>query len=213
MSSSPHSTIVPSDYDIGNTFSSTNILNYFSASPGSISLDSSNDFTKYLLDILVFSPLHDDSKMEEISSKDTETPIESPILVPPSSSKGSSLPVRSTTPDSLFDESIFVELDNLLWIILRPLGSKPVPEDSNETSTSATPAMIEATIQQLITKGVAVALEAQGAAMANADNPNRNTRQREIPVVKRGNYKEFINYQPFYFNGTEGAVGLIRRFE
>ncbi|GJV17733.1 reverse transcriptase domain-containing protein, partial [Tanacetum coccineum] len=28
-----------------------------------------------------------------------------------------------------------------------------------------------------------------------------------------GNYKEFISCQPFYFNGTEGAVGLIRWFE
>nr|GFA19095.1 hypothetical protein [Tanacetum cinerariifolium]GFA19967.1 hypothetical protein [Tanacetum cinerariifolium] len=145
MSSSPHSTIVPSDYDIEKTFSSTNILNYFSVSSGSISPDSSNNFTKYLLDILVFSPLHDDSKIEviqaydtipqpqEYSPKDTETPVESPILVPPSSSKGSSSPVRLTTPDYLFDEFIFTELDNSLWIILRPLGSKPVPEDSNES--------------------------------------------------------------------------------
>ncbi|GJX92443.1 hypothetical protein Tco_0345769 [Tanacetum coccineum] len=44
----------------------------------------------------------------------------------------------------------------------------------------------------------------------SASNPNRNTRPREIPVAKRGNYKEFINCQPFYFNGTEGAVDLIR---
>ncbi|GJS91203.1 hypothetical protein Tco_0773839 [Tanacetum coccineum] len=49
--------------------------------------------------------------------------------------------------------------------------------------------------------------------MANADNPNRNTGPREPPVAKRGNYKEFINYQPFYFNGMEGAVNLIRWFE
>ncbi|GJR73760.1 hypothetical protein Tco_0086125 [Tanacetum coccineum] len=28
-----------------------------------------------------------------------------------------------------------------------------------------------------------------------------------------GNYKEFISCQPFYLNGTEGAVGLIRWFE
>nr|GEX11869.1 reverse transcriptase domain-containing protein [Tanacetum cinerariifolium] len=190
MSSSPHSTIIPSDSDIENTFSSTNILNYFSTSPGSISPDSSNDFTKYLLDILVFLPLHDDSKMEviqtydtipppqEISPKDTETPIESPIPVPPSSSEGS---------------------------------SSPMPP--KRISTSATPAMTEATIRQLITESVAAALEAQAAAMANADNPNRNTRPREIPVVKRGNYKEIINCQPFYFNGTEGAVGLTRWFE
>nr|GFB01791.1 reverse transcriptase domain-containing protein [Tanacetum cinerariifolium] len=60
--------------------------------------------------------------------------------------------------------------------------------------------MTEATIQQLITEGVATVLEAHAAAMANADNPNRNTGPREIPVVKRENYKEFINYQPFYFN-------------
>nr|GEZ02648.1 putative reverse transcriptase domain-containing protein [Tanacetum cinerariifolium] len=35
----------------------------------------------------------------------------------------------------------------------------------------------------------------------------------EIPVAKRGNYKEFISCQPFYFNGTEGVVRLIRWFE
>nr|GEZ69703.1 reverse transcriptase domain-containing protein [Tanacetum cinerariifolium] len=141
---------------------------------------------------------------KEISPKDTETHIESPIPVPPSSSEGSSL-------DYLFDESIFVKLDNSLWIISRPLGNKPMTP--KRTSTSVTPTMTEATIRQLITEGVAAALEAQAAAMANADNPNRNTRPREIPVVKRGNYKEFINCQPFYFNGTEGAVGLICWFE
>ncbi|GKF25782.1 hypothetical protein Tco_0081676 [Tanacetum coccineum] len=36
MSSSPHSTIVSSDSDIEDAFSSTNILNYFPASPGNI---------------------------------------------------------------------------------------------------------------------------------------------------------------------------------
>ncbi|GJY69346.1 reverse transcriptase domain-containing protein [Tanacetum coccineum] len=40
-----------------------------------------------------------------------------------------------------------------------------------------------------------------------------NTEPREIPIAKRGNYKEFINCQPSYFNGTEGAVDLIRWFE
>nr|GEV95120.1 hypothetical protein [Tanacetum cinerariifolium] len=174
MSSSPHSTVVPSDSDIENTFSSTNILNYFSASPGSISPDSSNNFTKYLLDILVFLPLHDDSKIEvikeydaipppqvvivvpvilppspvlslspmfdsqdlfpskKISPKDTETPVESPISVSPSSLEGSLSPVRSTSLDYLFDESIFVELDISLWIISRPLENKPIPKKPNK---------------------------------------------------------------------------------
>ncbi|GJW81806.1 hypothetical protein Tco_0145781 [Tanacetum coccineum] len=81
------------------------------------------------------------------------------------------------------------------------------------TSTSAAPTMTEAAIWQLITDGITTALKAQAATMANTDNPNRNTGPREIPVAKRGNYKVFINCQPFYFNGMEGAVGLIRWFE
>ncbi|GKE50724.1 reverse transcriptase domain-containing protein, partial [Tanacetum coccineum] len=40
-----------------------------------------------------------------------------------------------------------------------------------------------------------------------------NTRPRETPIARKGNYKEFIRCQPFYFNGTEGAVDLIRWFE
>ncbi|GJY60511.1 hypothetical protein Tco_0461168 [Tanacetum coccineum] len=89
--------------------------------------------------------------------KDTETPVESPIPISPSSSVGSSSPVRSTTPppDYPFDESIFAELDNSLWIIPRPLGGEPVPEESNEmppkrTSTSAAPAMTQAAIKKLV---------------------------------------------------------------
>nr|GFC32925.1 reverse transcriptase domain-containing protein [Tanacetum cinerariifolium] len=58
------------------------------------------------------------------------------------------------------------------------------------TSKSATPAMTEAAIWQLITEGVAAVLKAQAAAMANADNPNRNPRPRETSIAKRGNYKE-----------------------
>ncbi|GJR61772.1 reverse transcriptase domain-containing protein [Tanacetum coccineum] len=49
--------------------------------------------------------------------------------------------------------------------------------------------------------------------MAGTSNPNRNTRPTRTPVAKTGNYKEFISCQPFYFNGMEGAVGLIRWFE
>ncbi|GJW54530.1 putative reverse transcriptase domain-containing protein [Tanacetum coccineum] len=47
----------------------------------------------------------------------------------------------------------------------------------------------------------------------SASNPNRNTGPTGTPVVKTGNYKEFISCQPFYFNGAEGAIGLIRWFE
>ncbi|GKF27112.1 hypothetical protein Tco_0083006, partial [Tanacetum coccineum] len=176
--------IVPSDSDIEDAFSSTNVPGYFPAMPGNTSPDSSNDLTKYLLATLVFSPLHDDSYMEIMQAydatdnelpipplqaliapltvlspspvfslspmfdsrylfppeeilppKDIETPIESSIPIPLSSSVGSSSPVRSTTPlsDYPFNKSIFAELDDSLWIISRPLGSEPVPEEPNES--------------------------------------------------------------------------------
>ncbi|GJX00471.1 reverse transcriptase domain-containing protein, partial [Tanacetum coccineum] len=124
--------------------------------------------------------------------KDTEPPVGSPILLSSSSSVGSSSPVRSTTPspDYPFDESIFVELDNSLWIIPRPLKSEPVSKESNEmapkrTSTSAAPPMTQATIKKLVADSVAAALEAQAATMANTNNTTRNTRQGETPIARK----------------------------
>nr|GEX69049.1 hypothetical protein [Tanacetum cinerariifolium] len=79
---------------------------------------------------------------------------------------------------------------------------------------------LSAAIRQLISDGIdaalealAAALEALAATIANTDNPNRNLRSKETLVAKRGNYKEFISCQPFYFNGIKGGVGLIRWFE
>ncbi|GJS11158.1 hypothetical protein Tco_0367954 [Tanacetum coccineum] len=54
------------------------------------------------------------------------------------------------------------------------------------TSTSETPAITLAAIQQLIANGIATALEAQAATMASASNPNRNTRPTGTPVAKNG---------------------------
>ncbi|GJU69497.1 hypothetical protein Tco_1255756 [Tanacetum coccineum] len=233
MSSSPHSTFVPSDSDNENTSSSMNILNYFPALPGNISPNSSDDFTKYLLDILLFPHLHDDPYIQaydvippaqviialpaivpppmsdsrsffppnEISTPEgAKTLIESPNPMYTSSSIGSSSPVRSTTspPNYLFNESIFAELDNSLWIISRPLGSKPVPEEFNmppkRTSTSAAPAMTQDAIRQLVADSVAIALKAQAANLANTDNTNKNTGTSGTPIARKGinNHKRKI---------------------
>ncbi|GKE29947.1 reverse transcriptase domain-containing protein [Tanacetum coccineum] len=73
--------------------------------------------------------------------------------------------------------------------------------------------MTQAALRQLVVDSIAAALEAQAATMASTDNPNRNTGPRETPVARKCTYKEFMSCQPFYFNGTEGAVGLIRWFE
>ncbi|GJX95401.1 hypothetical protein Tco_0351199 [Tanacetum coccineum] len=77
----------------------------------------------------------------------------------------------------------------------------PIPMPPKRTSISETPTMTQAAIWQLITDGIAAALEAQAATMANT---NRN-------VIS--NYRGFMSCQPSYFNGTEGTVGLIHWFE
>ncbi|GJT40102.1 hypothetical protein Tco_0939967 [Tanacetum coccineum] len=95
-----------------------------------------------------------------------------PFQISPSSLVGSSSSVRLTTPppDYPFDESIFSKLDNSLWIIPRPLGSKPVLEESNEsdaclsmppkrTSTFAAPTMTQAAIRKQVADSVAASLE------------------------------------------------------
>ncbi|GJS19226.1 putative reverse transcriptase domain-containing protein [Tanacetum coccineum] len=82
-----------------------------------------------------------------------------------------------------------------------------------KTSTSEAPAMTQAAIRKLVTDSVTAALEVQAATMANADNTNRNTGEREAPVARKYSYKEFMSIQPINFKGLEGAVGLIRWFK
>ncbi|GJV21929.1 reverse transcriptase domain-containing protein [Tanacetum coccineum] len=71
----------------------------------------------------------------------------------------------------------------------------------------------ETAIKKLVADYVTAALEAQATTMANADNTNRNTGEREAHVARKCSYKEFISCQPFNFKGLKGAVGLIRWFE
>ncbi|GKE84159.1 hypothetical protein Tco_1557901, partial [Tanacetum coccineum] len=145
------------------------------------------------------------SSTNDISpTKDTETPVESPILISPSSTVGSSSPVRSTTPppDYPFDEFIFAELDNLLWIIPRLLGSELVPEELDEMppkrmSTSKAPAMTQAAIRKLVVDSVTAALKAQAANIENTDN---TTRPKEAHVARQCSYKEFMSCQPVSLN-------------
>ncbi|GKD25909.1 hypothetical protein Tco_1232123, partial [Tanacetum coccineum] len=90
---------------------------------------------------------------------------------------------------------------------------EPSAMPPKRTSTSEAPAMTQAAIRKLVADSVTTALEGQAATMANANNTNRNTREREALVARQCSYKEFISCQPINFKGTEGAVGLIRWFE
>ncbi|GKB36933.1 hypothetical protein Tco_0881875 [Tanacetum coccineum] len=74
-------------------------------------------------------------------------------------------------------DKIYQNLEKFYWLSSR--GVMP----PKRTSTSATPAMTHDAIRKLIA-GITTALETQAAAMANADNPYRNTEPREIPEAK-----------------------------
>ncbi|GJX35357.1 reverse transcriptase domain-containing protein [Tanacetum coccineum] len=81
------------------------------------------------------------------------------------------------------------------------------------TSTSEASTMTHAAIRKLVADSVTIALEAQAATMAIINNPNKNSGPRKTPVARKCTYENFMSCQPFYFNGTEGAVGLIHWFE
>ncbi|GKF56610.1 hypothetical protein Tco_0166950, partial [Tanacetum coccineum] len=70
--------------------------------------------------------------------------------------------------------------------------------------------MTQAAIKKLVANSV---LGAQAATMANTNNTNRNTGEREAPVARKCSYKDFMSCQPINFKGSEGAVRLIRWFE
>ncbi|GJZ05574.1 hypothetical protein Tco_0539367 [Tanacetum coccineum] len=53
------------------------------------------------------------------------------------------------------------------------------------TPTSEAPAMTQAAIKKLVADSVSAALEAQAATMANADNTNRNTGEREAHIARK----------------------------
>nr|GEX63427.1 hypothetical protein [Tanacetum cinerariifolium] len=76
MSSPDHSTS-----NIEDAFSS-NFPDYFPTIPRNNTPDSSNDLTKYLLDILIFSPLHDDPYIEAMQAYNAISPPQVIIALP-----------------------------------------------------------------------------------------------------------------------------------
>ncbi|GKC14269.1 hypothetical protein Tco_1011051 [Tanacetum coccineum] len=53
------------------------------------------------------------------------------------------------------------------------------------TSTSEAPAMTQSAIRKLVADSVTADLEAQAATMANAENTNRNTGEKEAPIARK----------------------------
>ncbi|GJS41658.1 hypothetical protein Tco_0566701 [Tanacetum coccineum] len=164
--------------DFEKTFPS-NFPDYFPATLEKNSPDSSNDFTKYLLDILVFSPLHDDPIMEimqaydatdnELPTPPLQTIIALPVIIPSMFDSQDFLPPERISPkDTKTSKS-------RTPIISRPLGEEPEPEKLNEmppkrTSTSDASAMTQAAIRKLVANSVTAALEAQAKPVAGINS-------------------------------------------
>ncbi|GJV39072.1 hypothetical protein Tco_1417512 [Tanacetum coccineum] len=122
MSLSPHSTIIPSDSDIEDAFSSTNILNYFLASSGNIF-----------------------PKSSKISSlKDTKTPVESPIPISSLVRSSSSMPPKRTstsaTPAMTQDAIWKLVADSVAAALEAQAANMANTDNTNKnTGTSGTP--------------------------------------------------------------------------
>ncbi|GJY57736.1 reverse transcriptase domain-containing protein [Tanacetum coccineum] len=192
MSSPNHSTS-----DIKDTFSSMNILNYtsvssdyFPASSRSSSFNSSENSKDKMIPP-VFSSFYNNPCLKDVQAFYVkESPISPPDPITPPAIL---TPSPVLPPSLLFDPRYFFVPEELLppkKQIHSPSSSLTIMPPKR-TSTSETPAITLATIQQLITDGISSALKAQAV--------------RKTTVA--------VHCQPFYFNGTEGAVGLIRWFE
>ncbi|GJW51485.1 hypothetical protein Tco_0092836 [Tanacetum coccineum] len=151
MSSPNHSTS-----DLEDAFSSMNILNYtsvssdyFPASSGSSSFNSSENPKENIIPP-VFSPFYNNPCLKDVQAFYAKElpisppdPITSPAILTPS-------PVLP--PSLLFDPRYFFVPEELL---------PPKKMPPKRTSTSETPAITLAAIQQLINDGISSALKAQ----------------------------------------------------
>ncbi|GJV70045.1 hypothetical protein Tco_1485554 [Tanacetum coccineum] len=182
-----------STFDIEDAFSSMNILNYtsvssdyFPASSGSSSFNSSENSKDNMIPP-VFSSFYNNPCLKDVQAfYAKELPISSPDPITPPAI----LTLSPVLPPSLlFDPRYFFVPEELLPPKKRICSSSSSSTTLSNSSQNQT------------------SLEAQTATMASASNLTGT------PAVKTGNYKEFISCQPFYLNGTKGAVGLIRWFE
>nr|GEU49891.1 putative reverse transcriptase domain-containing protein [Tanacetum cinerariifolium] len=179
------------------------VPDYSPASPGkTYSCASNNPIDVIPPTLSNFSLFHNDPYINVMNTYATFTP--SPIPIPP--------PTIKSPPDS---QEFFLP-EELLSPKERKQDQYFQDYEIGESSHDSTLEQHEKQIEEILNHLDELPLdplEIQTATMAEDDNPIRNTRPREIHVAKRGNYKEFISCQPFYFNGTEGVVGLICWFE
>ncbi|GJS10261.1 hypothetical protein Tco_0367057 [Tanacetum coccineum] len=167
---------------------------YFPASPGNTySSSSNNSFGLVPIASPTLSLFHDNPYIKVMQAYDAISPpqvtIPPPTVLPPSPVLslspmfGSSSPVRSTTPPPDY-----------------PFDESIFPE-------------LLLHLRKIVADSITAALELKLCATMAGTVFQQGTRTTGTPIAKTENYKEFISCQPFYFNGTKGAVGLICWFE
>ncbi|GJS16014.1 hypothetical protein Tco_0410486 [Tanacetum coccineum] len=231
MSSPNHPT-----FDIEDAFSS-NFLDHIPALPDYVPASPGYTYSSYLNNLFGLVPIasptllifHDDPYMKELlplkkrgrDRSSSSTSALSQAFEIGESSRKTSLERHEEQIEEILNHLDEISLDRIEHIEdkIEGLGkgrnksSKISRMPPKRKSTSKAPAMTQAAIRKLVADSVTAALEAQAATMANAENTNRNTREREAPVARKCSYKEFTSCQPINFKGSEGAVGLIRWFE
>ncbi|GJS51091.1 hypothetical protein Tco_0624453 [Tanacetum coccineum] len=205
---------------------------YSPASPGNTySSSSNNSFGLVPIASPTLSLFHDDPYMKVMQAYYAkESPIPPPTIVPPSLILKNCFFLRNYChlrneavtdhPPLLLSYLKYLRWEKALieglgkgWVIIQQDFLPIWKLKLQRTSTSEALAMTQAAIRKLVADSVAAALETQAATIANTNNPNRNIRPTGTPIAIKGNYKEFISCQTFYFNGTKGAISLIRWFE
>nr|GEY98369.1 reverse transcriptase domain-containing protein [Tanacetum cinerariifolium] len=172
------------------------------------------------------SLFHDDPYMKVMHAYYAkESPISPPVIIPPSPMISPMFnPQEFFLPEELLspkkrglechEEQIKEILNHLDELSLDHIENmEDNIEGLGKALASKAPAMTQAAIRKLVADSVTVALEAQAANIANADNTNKNPEPREVLVARKCSYKEFMSFQPFNFKGLEGVVGLIYWFE
>ncbi|GJS21625.1 hypothetical protein Tco_0450257 [Tanacetum coccineum] len=151
---------------------------------------------------MMSSPNHPTSDIEDAFSSNFSDYIQASldyVLASPGNTYSSSsnnsfgLVLKASPTLSLFHDEPYMKVMQAYYAKESPIPPPTIMSPSSmlspimppkRTSTSEAPAMTQAAIRKLVTYSVTAALEAQAATMANADNTNRNTREREAPVAR-----------------------------
>ncbi|GJU95501.1 hypothetical protein Tco_1320257 [Tanacetum coccineum] len=214
MSSSPRSTITSSEFDMENAFSTVNIHNYTSASSttsGSTYFNSSEDSRDGMIPP-TFLLFYNNPYLKNVQAFYAK---ESPIPPTPKPSYSTrlfnsiNLPILANhSPTAMTCDKI--SLYGFLLRVMLMLIDMCHPKMMSTSEAPVLPHRLSQ-IEKLVAHNIATVLEAQAAIMASTNNPN--SKLRKTPVARKYAYKKFTSYQLFYFNGTDGAVGLIRWFK